>query len=411
MARPEVDLRERVRRLPGMERLLPALEGLPPTYLVGGAVRDLLRGADAVDLDLAVEGDARSVGRALADRLEGAAREHERFGTATVRARELVFDLATTRRETYQEPGALPRVEAASLDEDLGRRDFAINAMAVGLTGDDLGHLYDPWGGIADLEEGVVRVLHDGSFIDDPTRLLRAVRYEVRLGFRMDRRTEDLARSAAAGGALRTVSGARVRDELMDLLGEPEAPTGVERVHELGLDRALHPALDAEPELAASASLGAVAIGADRGLATLAALCSAAPQRLDAWLSDLHLTSEERDAVARAARVAPRLAAELREREHQPSELRALLGREPLLSLALALAMRAPSEPILRWVTELRSVRLEITGDDLLAAGVPEGPALGRALDETLDRKLDGFVSGREEELEAALAVAREAAR
>jgi tRNA nucleotidyltransferase (CCA-adding enzyme) len=411
MARHEVDLRERVRRLPGMERLLPALEGLPPTYLVGGAVRDLLRGADAVDLDLAVEGDARSVGRALADRLGGMAREHERFGTATVRAGELVFDLATTRRETYEEPGALPRVEAASLDEDLGRRDFAINAMAVGLTGDDLGHLYDPRGGTADLEGGVVRVLHDGSFIDDPTRLLRAVRYEVRLGFRMDRRTEDLARSAAAGRAPRTVSGARVRDELMGLLGEPEAPAGVERMHELGLDRALHPALDADPELAASASLGAAAIGADRGLATLAALCSAAPQRLDGWLSDLHLTSEERDAVARAARVAPRLAAELREREHQPSELRALLGREPLLSLALALAMRAPSEPILRWVTELRSVRLEISGDDLLAAGVPEGPALGRALDETLDRKLDGFVSGREEELEAALAVAREAAR
>jgi tRNA nucleotidyltransferase (CCA-adding enzyme) len=411
MARHEVDLRERVRRLPGMERLLPALEGLPPTFLVGGAVRDLLRGADAVDLDLAVEGDARSVGRALADRLGGMAREHERFGTATVLAGELVFDLATTRRETYEEPGALPRVEAAALDEDLGRRDFAINAMAVGLTGDDLGHLYDPRGGTADLEEGVVRVLHDGSFIDDPTRLLRAVRYEVRLGFRMDRRTEDLARSAAAGRAPRTVSGARVRDELMDLLGEPEAPAGVERMHELGLDRALHPALDADPELAASASLGAAAIGADRRLATLAALCSAAPQRLDGWLSDLHLTSEERDAVARAARVAPRLAAELREREHQPSELRALLGREPLLSLALALAMRAPSEPILRWVTELRSVRLEISGDDLLAAGVPEGPALGRALDETLDRKLDGFVSGREEELEAALAVAREAAR
>jgi tRNA nucleotidyltransferase (CCA-adding enzyme) len=411
MTRHELDLRERVRRLPGMERLLPALEGLPPTYLVGGAVRDLLRGAEAVDLDLAVEGDARSVGRALADRLGGVAREHERFGTATVRAGELVFDLATTRRETYQEPGALPRVEAAALDEDLGRRDFAINATAVGLTGDDLGHLYDPRGGIADLEEGVVRVLHDGSFIDDPTRLLRAVRYEVRLGFRMDSRTEDLARSAAAGGALRTVSGARVRDELMDLLGEPEAPAGVERMHELGLDRALHPALDADPELAASASLGAAAIGGDRGLATLAALCSAAPQRLDGWLSDLHLTSEERDAVARAARVAPRLAAELREREHQPSELRALLGREPLLSLALALAMRAPSEPILRWVTKLRSVRLEITGDDLLAAGVPEGPALGRALDETLDRKLDGFVSGREEELEAALAVARQAAR
>jgi tRNA nucleotidyltransferase (CCA-adding enzyme) len=410
MAPREVDLRERVRRLRGMEHLLPALEGLPPTYLVGGAVRDLLRGAAAVDLDLAVEGDARSVARALADRLGGVAREHERFGTATVRAAELTFDLATTRRETYDEPGALPWVEMASLDEDLRRRDFTINTMAVGLTGDDLGHLYDPCGGLADLEEGVVRVLHDGSFIDDPTRLLRAVRYEVRLGFRMDRRTEDLARSAAAGGALRTVSGARVRDELIGLLGEPQAPAGVERMHDLRLDRALHPALDADPELAASASLGAAAIGADRALATLAALCSDAPGRLDGWLSDLHLTAEERDAVARAARQAPRIAAEL-QREHQPSELRALLAREPFVSLALALAMGAPHEPILRWVTELRSVRLEITGDDLLAAGVPEGPAVGRALDETLDRKLDGLVSGREEELEAALAVAREAAR
>jgi tRNA nucleotidyltransferase (CCA-adding enzyme) len=409
MPRRDVDLRERVRRLPGMGHLLPALEGLPPTYLVGGAVRDLLRGADAVDLDIAVEGDARSVARALADRLGGTAREHERFGTATVRAGDLVFDLATTRCETYDEPGALPRVEKATLDEDLRRRDFSINAMATGLTGDDLGHLYDPCGGVADLEQGVVRVLHDGSFIDDPTRLLRAVRYEVRLGFRMDRRTEDLARSAAAAGALRTVSGARVRDELMDLLSEPEAPAGVERMHDLGLDRALHPALDADPELAASASLGAAAIGADRALSALAALCSAAPQRLDGWLSELHLTSEERDAVARAARVAPRLAAELSEREHQPSELRALLGREPPLSLALALAMQAPSEPILRWVTDLRHVRLEITGDDLLAAGVREGPVLGRALYETLDRKLDGLVSGRAEELEAALAIAREA--
>jgi tRNA nucleotidyltransferase (CCA-adding enzyme) len=407
MARRELDLRERVRPLSGMDRLLPALEGLPPTYLVGGAVRDLLRGANAVDLDLAVEGDARSVARALADRLGGVAREHERFGTAAVRAGDLKFDLATTRRETYDEPGALPRVERASLDEDLRRRDFAINAMAVGLTGDDLGHLYDPCGGLADLEGGVVRVLHDGSFIDDPTRLLRAVRYEVRLGFRIDRHTEDLARSAAAGGALRTVSGARVRDELMDLLSEPEAPAGVERMHDLGLDRALHPALDADPELAASASLGAAAIGADRGLATLAALCSTAPERLDGWLSGLDLTAQERDAVARAARVACPIAAELRAREHQPSELRALLGREPLLSLALALAMQAPSEPILRWVTELRSVRLEITGNDLLAAGVPEGPALGRALAETLDRKLDGLVSGREQELEAALEAAR----
>jgi tRNA nucleotidyltransferase (CCA-adding enzyme) len=401
------ELRERVRRLPGMERLLPALEGLPPAYLVGGAVRDLLRGATAVDLDIAVEGDARSVARALAERLGGEAREHQRFGTATLRAEALVFDLATTRTERYPEPGALPVVAAATLADDLRRRDFTVNAMAVALAGDDLGHLYDPCRGLADLEAGTIRILHAGSFLDDPTRLLRAVRYETRLGFRMDEDTESAARAAIAEEAMSTVSGARVRDELMDLLAEPDVPVGIERMRELGLDRALDPALDPDPELVASASLGAAAIGADRALAALAALCASAPQELDLWLAGLHLDARDRDAVSRAARVAGRLARELREREHMPSELRALLDGEPPEALALALALRAPSEPVLRWVTELSRVRLDIGGADLLAADIPEGPAIGRALEETLQRKLDGLVRGRDDELATALEIAR----
>ena len=178
-------------------------------------------------------------------------------------------------------------------------------------------------------------------------------------------------------------------------------------MHELGIDRALHTALEADSELVASAALGAVALGADRALAGLAALTAEAPRRLDLWLADLHLHAWERDAVSRAARVAPRLAAELREREHQPSELYELLARETLIALSLALAMGAPSEPVLRWVSELSEVRLEIDGGDLLAAGVAEGPALGRALEETLRRKLDGLVSGRDDELDTALRVAR----
>jgi tRNA nucleotidyltransferase (CCA-adding enzyme) len=402
-----VDLRERIRRLPGMDRLLPALDGLPPTYLVGGAVRDLLRGADAIDLDLAVEGDAPYVARALAGRLGGSVREHERFGTATVRAPELVFDLATTRTEAYDEPGALPRVEAATLTEDLRRRDFTVNAMAVALAGDRLGQLYDPHGGVADLEAGLVRVLHPGSFLDDPTRLLRAVRYETRLGLRMDEYTERAARVAVAEDALSTVSGSRVRDELMDLLAEYEAPAAVERLRDLGLDRALHPALRADPELVASASLGAAAIGADRGLASLAALVAGAPDELDPWVAGLQLEARERDGVSRAARAAPGIVAELRARDRMPSELRDLLGTEPPEALALALALGAPPEPILRWVTDLSGVRLEIGGADLLAEGVPEGPALGQALEETLRRKLDGLVDGRDDELRTALELAR----
>ena len=400
------ELRERTRRLPGMERLLGALAGLPPTYLVGGAVRDLLRGARAVDVDLAVEGDARSVARALAERLGGGVREHERFGTATVQAPDLSFDLATTRTETYDEPGALPRVAAAPLSDDLRRRDFTVNAMAIALGGDDLGHLYDPHGGRRDLDAGLVRVLHSGSFYDDPTRLLRAVRYETRLGFGMDEDTERTARAAVAEDALSTVSGARLRDELMDLLTEHEAPAAVARMHDLGLDRALDDALDADPELVASASLGAAAIGGDRALASLAALVAEAPDALDDWLDGLQLEARDRIAVARAARFAPDIVAQLRERERLPSELRDLLAGEPPEALALALAQGAPSEPILRWVTDLSAVRLEIGGDDLLARGVPQGPALGRALEETLRRKLDGLVRGRDEELRTALELA-----
>ncbi len=411
MAETASQLRERVRRLPGMERLLPALEGLPPAYLVGGAVRDLLRGAGPKDVDIAVEGDARSVGRAVAERLGSDAREYERFGTATVETPDATYNLATTRQETYDHPGALPRVELASLDEDLRRRDFGINAMAIALTGDDLGHLYDPVGGLSDMESGAIRVLHERSFLDDPTRLLRAVRYATRLGFTLDPETERLAREAVAADALSTVSGARIRDELMDLLREVDAPSGIERMRELEIHSALHPDLDPDPELVASAALGATAIGADRGVAALAALIEEAPEKLDLWLGDLHLLADERDAAARAARVGPRIAMALRKRERSPSELRALLGREPLEALALALAVRAPSDPILRWVSDLRGVSLEISGDDLLAAGVPEGPAMGHALDETLNRKLDGMVSGREAELETALLLAREHAQ
>jgi tRNA nucleotidyltransferase (CCA-adding enzyme) len=404
-------MRERVRRVPGMERLLPALEGLPPAYLVGGAVRDLLRGEDPKDVDIAVEGDARSAARAVAERLGSDAREYERFGTATVETPISTYNFATTRQESYDEPGALPRVTPASLAEDLGRRDFAINAMAVGLTGDDLGHLYDPYGGVADMDAGVVRVLHERSFLDDPTRLLRALRYATRLGFALDPETERLAREAVAADALSTVSGARIRDELMDLLRETDAPSGIERMRDLEVHSALHPDLDPDPELVASAALGATAIGADRAIAALAALIGEAPEKLDLWLGDLHLLAEERDTAARAARVAPRIAMTLREREHSPSGLRALLGREPLEALALALALRAPSEPVLRWISDLRPVQLEISGADLLAAGLPEGPALGRALDETLNRKLDGLVSGRDAELETALLLAREHAQ
>lgn len=402
MERAEVALRA----LPGIEQLLPALEGLKPCFLVGGAVRDLLLGATTVDLDVAVEGDAEAVALHLAERLGGEVRAHGRFGTATVRAPGLQVDLATARRETYAEPGALPEVEPATLDEDLRRRDFTINAMAMSLAPDELGAVHDPHGGREDLEARVVRVLHETSFIDDPTRLLRAVRYATRFGFAFEPDTERLAREATAAGALGTVSGPRIRDELIDLLGEQGAPESVELLRTLGLGDALHPALEVDPDRVASAKLAAFEIAAEPAHAALAALCLGSPDDLEPWIDRLGLPAGARDAVLRAARRSPALADELRG-DLRPSELHALLAPEPPETLALALALGAPAEPVLDFVSRLRGIRLEISGADLLDAGVPESPALGEALERTLACKLDGEVGGREDELRLALDIAR----
>lgn len=429
----ERDLSERLRALPGMDRVLPALEGAPPSFLVGGAVRDLLLGREPVDIDIAVEGDAETVAERLAETLGGEVKVHERFGTATVAAGGIdAVNLAQARRETYPSPGALPEVEPAGLDEDLVRRDFTINAIALALNGDRAGELSDPRGGRDDLRDGLIRILHPASFSDDPTRLLRAARYAARLDFELDADTERQARAAAAARPLETVSGPRIRDELVDLLAEDEAPRAVELLRDLGLDRALHPDLHGDPELVASAKLGAAETGADPALAALAALAASrttprgaegdsetahpagddgaaaaneAPT-LDVWLDRLGLASRQRDAVLNAAREAPGLVDDLRG-ELRPSQLRELLDEEPPETLALALALGAPAEPILDFVSRLRGARLEITGADLLAAGLPESPALGRALHETLARKLDGEVTGRDEELRVAVEIAR----
>ena len=300
----------------------------------------------------------------------------------------------------------------ATLAEDLGRRDFSVNALAVGLTGDDLGHLYDPCGGVADMQAGLVRVLHEGSFLDDPTRLLRAVRYATRLGFELEPETERLAREAVAADALATVSGARIRDELMDLLRETDAPRGIERLRELEIHSALHPELDPDPELVASAALGAVAIGADRRHRGPGGAHGRAPRRssTSGWRTSTWSPASATRPRARRAwrRASPRRCVSASTRRRS---LRALLAREPLEALALALALRAPAERSCAGSRTCAGSVSRSRGADLLAAGVPEGPAIGRALEETLRRKLDGLVSGRDEELETALLLAREPAQ
>jgi tRNA nucleotidyltransferase (CCA-adding enzyme) len=204
-------------------------------YLVGGMVRDLLLGERNLDLDLVVEGKGIEFARRLAASMGGRVRSHRKFGTATVILPDgLHVDVATARTEYYPFPAALPQVEEASIRQDLYRRDFSINAMAISLHPESFGELLDYFGGRRDLERRQIRVLHNLSFVEDPTRIFRAVRLEVRYGFAMEQQTEALARRAVEMEFVGELSGARIREELVDILGERHPLDAVRRLHELG---------------------------------------------------------------------------------------------------------------------------------------------------------------------------------
>jgi tRNA nucleotidyltransferase (CCA-adding enzyme) len=366
-------LGELVDAIPGVERIRDAAGALP-IYLVGGVVRDLLLGRERSDLDVVVEGDAE----ALARRLGGEAIGYQRFATAKVTLEGLEFDLARARAESYARPGALPDVRPATLHEDLARRDFSINAMAIPLHAEP--DLIDPHEGRADLDSGAIRVLHERSFIDDPTRALRAARYSARFSFTVDPGTEGLAREAD----LSTVSEDRVEAELLKLAAEPRARAGFEQLD--------------------TWELVALPEGSGELIDAVATLAQRAP-----W-------KDEVDAVlavhAAATGRAPGAAGRLRDMLGSARELAAASPSRPSEAVELArgrggieliLARALGAEWLDRYMSEWRNVGLEITGEDLLAAGVPEGPAVGAALAEALRRKLDGEISGSDAELRVAL--------
>jgi tRNA nucleotidyltransferase (CCA-adding enzyme) len=335
-------------------------------YVVGGAVRDLMLGRPRADLDLVVLGDAAE----LAVCLGGAEIEHERFGTVKVQVEGHEVDLAAARTETYPAPGALPVVTpAASIEEDLGRRDFSINAMAVPLREP---RLIDPYGGRGDLEKGLLRVLHERSFEDDPTRALRAARYASRFGFELEPETEALLRKAD----LSTVSADRRCAELERLAAEPTARRGFELIAEWGL-------IDLRPD----------------GLKLLEAV--------DELLATPHWAEAvPRERALVAAALGPPGAEEVLASMWKPRPGEGVEAAERRDPVELILARAMGADWLDRYLTSWSKVELEIDGDDLIAAGIEQGPAIGRGLRAARLQKLEGEIHGHDEELAAALAAA-----
>lgn len=409
-SKAEPELLERALALPAVAGLLARVGDVPERIaLVGGAVRDLLLGAPVLDADLAVEGPVEPV----LDRIGAAGRRHGRFGTATAQIDGSAVDLARTRRETYARPGALPDVEPASLEEDLARRDFTVNAMALQLTGTGAGQLISVPDARSDLDLRQLRVLHRRSFMDDPTRLLRLARYRGRLGFGVEDGTRELAGRAVSGGALDTISGARIGHELRLLSAEGDPLLSWRALHELGLDAAIEPGLGlGEAELGvAREALGLLPEEGRPEVILWALALGGVPEGRAELMDRLALPSGLRDDVLEVCRRAGSVAERL-QRADRPSEIAAAVGSRAfpeLVALAGALGGPEAHKAAREWLERLRQVQLEIDGDDLRAAGIPPGPALGAGLVAARAALLDGRASTREEQLAEAVRAAQAA--
>lgn len=390
-------------------------------YAVGGFVRDLLLHRPNLDLDIVVEGDGIAYAHALAAEIGGRVKEVPRFGTAhillTPERADLPdrIDVATARREYYEHAAALPVVEHANLRQDLYRRDFSINAMAVRLGSRGPGEFIDFFGGLQDLKDGQIRILHTLSFVEDPTRIMRAVRFAHRYGFTLEEETLRCARHAVAEGYLNRVTMDRLRQELVLILKEPHSGGALGSLHELGVLERLLPEVvwsdrtaalldqvdrlpEEVPSLAQGASLWVVKLLV---LLHPLRLCDGA-----AAVQRLRLRRNESQVLLQALtnwRVALHV---VTTPGAAPGEIAGVLdGWSP--EGLLLLHLLGAGEGVVRYWEEWRHVRLAISGADLVAAGVPQGPAIRRALERVLRERLNGRVLERDDQLRLALAHAQ----
>ena len=377
-------------------------------FLVGGVVRDALAGRPLAspDLDVVVEGDGPGVARGLAETLVAPLVEHARFLTATVGPTSAGrIDVATARSERYEGRGVLPRVMPSSIEQDLRRRDFTVNAMAVELESGAFG-LLDPFGGREDLAGRRLRILHPASFVEDPTRIFRAARYAARLGLRLDAWTARCQAWALSLVPYPALSGARLLAELAHLLGEDHPEVPLARLGAAGAYRLLEPRyrfgraartrLMALPAALAWSETRGIDVAALE-LLLVALLSGQAPDVVTAALRRLELSGEPvarlLKAIGDRTPLAEKLAA-----TRASERARVLRGRNPLEIAALWLDGTPAVRQHLEWSCEAGRVRPLLRGDDVIALGVPAGPEVARALEALRDARLDGEVTERSEE-------------
>ncbi len=371
-----------------------------PLHLVGGSVRDLLLARPIVDVDLALDGDAIKLARALVKKYGGELTTHENFHTATwtpQSSNSQILDLISARRETYPHPGALPTVTKSTLDDDLHRRDFTVNAMAIRLDGDGFGELHDPLGGKSDLEHKLIRVLHPNSFTDDPTRIFRAVRYAARLGFEIESETLKHVNEESLK-VLSTLSGERLRHEFDMIFSEIEYATMFMRLTGLKVLSALEAPNFNNSYASLLEKLPEASLGVDIDRVTLGYLlwlADSTPAKIRSLGGRLAFTADSTETLASASALKTMLPAL---KNAKPSAWTFAIEKFPLASIYGAYLL-TNEKPLLDFLSTWRHIKPVTTGDDLTARGLEPGPKFKEILTRLRAAWLDGEVENEEEEL------------
>jgi tRNA nucleotidyltransferase (CCA-adding enzyme) len=388
-------------------------------YAVGGFVRDLLLNVPNFDLDYVIEGSAQKLAHRLLElypnKLEMAA-THDRFQTATLvyrseNAVEREVDLSTARTEFYEFPAALPEVEASKLEQDLLRRDFTINALAVCVNPNRFGNLTDHFNGLQDLERKIVRILHPFSFIEDPTRMVRAARFAGRLGFHLDAKTKEQARRASQMGIFDDLGGVRIKAELKMILESPHRLRALNLLAEQSgnlcyLDSRLEYGDGVRKTIRrAERLLGRYSVDEPWVVYLGALLSELPPERVSGVLERLMLTNHQKEVIESGLELHRFMPSSIGEMKR--SELYDMMHGRAREALAIAAAAGEVGTDLRRsiklYLEELADTKLDITGADLIASGFKPGPKIGEALKHVMAERLDGQVSGREQELQVAL--------
>lgn len=371
-----------------------------PLYLVGGFARDLVLGRPSLDFDLVLEGSALTFARACSKKLGGRLTVHKKFSTATLAFPSFAFDFITARSETYAHPAALPDISPGTLADDLRRRDFTINTLAICLNRPRFGELRDDLGGLEDLQRGLVRVLHPRSFVDDPTRLFRAVRYAVRFGFEIA--PETLALIPEGRKYIEQLSGERIRHELDLILDEPNAAQMLAMLEELGLLEAVAPRWPALKAKSAKwfDSIPLTELGLDfdrRAFRYILWLMDSPAAMLQELAARLSFTAD----LSRAVLAASALREDLADlAESSPSRWTTRLEKVPPLAVyAVSLAADESARAALTsYLARWRHVQPKTTGETLKARGVPPGPSYKKILTRLRAAWLDGEVKSAAQE-------------